>query len=207
MKLISIASVFLGISISITKEELFKKLIEAHQNIATAHIRYLQRINFLGEEYFLRGDLKFKKPDKLLIKLSNPQDEFILIDGNSASIYSPAKNQLLMSSKSKMMKRYPELSLLFMDEEEMDALWKKYWISCTEKKNFFQINLKKGGRRDAKKILIKFDKSNLFPIYLKINFQDYKSEIFIKQYVINKKLPPSIFKFKLPDDVRRINLK
>ena len=72
-----------------TVDKILDNVIEKFSKIKTFKaIFYLYR-NIDGKEYYGKGVMKFKKPDRFIMKFFTPKDQVIVCDGKSLKIYIP----------------------------------------------------------------------------------------------------------------------
>lgn len=200
---------FLTFSFSITTDELLSRLQEKEKEIKDIEFEYVQLIHFAltDETNIIYASLKFKKPDKLLINFMRPEEQILLADRKSISIYYPSKRKLLTLNWEDLSSYFPILPSFFPYSIKTVDLKKKYKLDLSEDEKFYFLNLRPKSKKLKDHVLkLHINKVDCIPVEIEISSKEYKTSLKLEKYSVNKGFDDNVFQLSLPDDVERIKL-
>jgi outer membrane lipoprotein carrier protein len=196
-----------------TAEILISKMEQAEKQIQGAQFDFEQEIAFTltNERQKNSGQVKFKKPDIVFMRQSNPIEQFILADGKKVEIYTPSYNQVIVDSWEKWTNNSMIPTSLLSLGNNWEDLKKEY--------NFSYLGLSDGnyqlgfspkqqaeGDKPAWQMKMSVDSKNFVPISVVLKSENFEATTITKNYQINPKFDKKAFKLALPKNVETIKL-
>lgn len=192
---------FISFSVGVNSEYILNKIENKFEKIKNfkAKITEIFEYKLILKKEVLSGTLIYKKPNKLKITYTLPNEQLLLIDGKFFWLYIKENNQLFKYSLT-----YKDKILLagrfIANIEEFKTL---YHISLvSEDKNFFYLNfnLKKQEKNYPNQIEITTDKKTwLITKCVYIDSYNNQITILFEDITLNIKIPQNFFEFEIPE--------
>jgi len=165
----------------------------------TADIVQEKRISFLRKEIVSRGVMEFKRPDKVLIELFDPDPSLMVVDGNSLWLYFKRERiaQRYRVANNPMLKRY----LMILDNP-FKVGWEKLTSVRREGDSAVLEFIPEQGEAIFSKIVLWVSTGDW--LIRKLALHEKSGDLTILSYEnirVNTGIPDSHFKLELPADV------
>lgn len=187
--------IFLFITSASYGEVLFQRLKGQYDHISTATGTFIQRtyIKDLGREDAYEGVILLKKPDMMKWVYTRGSTDEVYVKGREVIVYQPSESQAFVSSTERYGPGRSPLRLL-MELSGIDEVF-----TITEKEDSLILRPKKD--LNLIEFLVLEISENGFPVKT-LSLKDLygnKTDIELKDIVVNKNIPSSAFEFKPPD--------
>lgn len=165
----------------------------------TADLTQEKRISFLREKIISHGVIEFKRPNKVLIELFDPDPSLMVVDGNSLWLYFKRERvaQRYHVGNNPMLKKY----LMILDNP-LEGDWGKL-TSIRKEGNFVVLDVIPGEAEGIfSKITLWLSTQNW--LIKKLALYEKSGDLTILSYEniqVNRGIPDSRFKVDLPGDV------
>ncbi len=159
----------------------------------------------------IKGDVLIKKKDKFRVHYTTPNEQYLISDGKTLWIYTPALNQVIKQAADTA-----ELNTNFYIEIEnsMEYFVKNSRTQLNETGDTYEFIMRPEDRKtlDFDKITVKIDKKTLVPEYMSMEFDGTLMEVYfsgVKNYSAKEagkteKFADSNFIFKTPEGAQEI---
>lgn len=189
-------------------DEVLAKMEAVDKKVDTAEISYTQEIFYSAtkEVQKITGNLKYKKPNSIVITQKTPQDQIVYIDGKKITVYTPENSQAVIDnwkdvingdftptsmvnfgSNWKALKK--DNSMNYVGEDDNNYILE----IAPEKKNEWNMQLH-------------VDKTTMLPKKAIVTAAGLVATVEISEYKVNQNFKKDIFKFTAPSGVEVIEL-
>jgi outer membrane lipoprotein carrier protein len=208
------ACIALCIAEEMNAETLMAKMEQAEKNVQSVQFDFEQEIAFTltNEKQKNLGEIKFKKPDTVLMKQKNPIEQVILAEGKKVQIYTPSYNQVIVDSWDKWTANSLIPSSLLTFGNDWQDLRTNYDFSYLGMDgNNHQLLFAPKQKDQAKgkagwEVKLYVDSQTFIPVQVVLKSENFEATTITKNYQLNPKFDKNAFKLAMPKGVEVIKL-
>ncbi|HTA76916.1 MAG TPA: outer-membrane lipoprotein carrier protein LolA [bacterium] len=154
-----------------------------------------------GQEQHLHGLIQIKSPDKVFVHYEKPNEQFLYVNGGSMQMYQPAQKTVYVQKNGpgkdrspfyvgvgRALKKYMKVSRVSITKDSGDEVVLLF-IPLDDNEGF-----------DRMKVSI--HKKDWWPYQMEVETTSTNSKANFKDFVFNKGLADSLFKFTPPKDAQ-----
>src|SRR6056297_1324096 len=165
---------------------LLQKIKEKQKNRKAMETDILIKSSYPGSgaAQEIKGDVLIKKKDKFRVHYTTPNEQYLISDGETLWVYTPALNQVIKQAADAA-----ELNTNFYIEIEnsMEYFVKNSRTQLNETGNAYEFIMRPDDRKklDFDKIKVKIDKKTFAPEYMSMGFDGTLMEVYfsgVKNY-------------------------
>ena len=175
-----------------------KRLLTRFENIQTFTAEFVQKLYTTdsNEPQVTEGKLLVAGGDKFRLEYTKPYVQYYLADGKEFMFYDVDLEQITVKPQSKELADTPAMIL-----SNPKIFIRNYFVKLNKEAYLEEYILTAKGDTSAyNKILLSFKGNRLKSMLIEDSFGQ-ETELGFKSIVYNKKIPASIFQFKIPEGV------
>lgn len=202
----------------LTEEEKVQRLLDALKSkqakraAAKMNIQIRTTYTQLGTSQEIKGEIRMKRPDKFMVKYTEPQEQYLYSDGKTIWVYTPAIKQVM---KQKTDDAGMDTKMYVEMESAIEYYAGKSKTSLSEDALYYTLKMipKNKSELNFDEIRVRILKENLNPDTIEMSYEGASVRITfsgIKNYTAEeaaklKEFADSVFDFKIPDNVEVID--
>lgn len=194
--------------------EILEALKEKQKNRAAAKMNITIRTTYteMGTSQDIKGEVRMKRPDKFMVKYTEPQEQYLYSDGKTIWVYTPAIKQVMKQSAEDAQvdtKMYIEM------ESSIEYYARASNTTMTEDAKYYNFKMLPKNKKELNfdEITVRILKAGLSPETMEMKYEGASVKITfsaMKNYTAEemKSLPEfedSVFDFKIPDNTEVID--
>ncbi len=195
-------------------QELLESLKEKQKKRAAAKMNIQIRTTYtqMGTSQDIKGEVRMKRPDKFMVKYTEPQEQYLYSDGKTIWVYTPAIKQVMKQEADEAQvdtKMYIEM------ESSIEYYAGKSNTGLSEDSSHYTMKMIPKNKKELNfdEITVRILKESLAPDTMEMKYEGASVKITfsaVKNYTLeeSKNLPEfadSVFDFKIPDNVEVID--